>query len=95
VGDPNYDDRRAIRNAYQYLSMLYTIDPDATSPVDLEIRTNSTPPAESPTIIGSWNGVYIDLYVSRISSPDMLFTVALHEVSKREAAPSSPRLPAR
>lgn len=54
VGTPSYDVRTTLYEAYQYLSMLYTVAP--TDPrIDFVVTINATPPVDSPDIIGQWS----------------------------------------
>lgn len=77
-GDPPSDHRQAIFDAYQYMSMLYQLS-DTESPVNVRICTNSTPPANQG-VVGQWTTAQIDLFLDRIPSPDLTFTVTLHEL---------------
>lgn len=68
----------AITAAFQYMMLMYCLPTDE-NPIDLTIVTDDPEPSDS-AVIGMWNGVYIALYVNRISSLDMLFLVTVHEI---------------
>lgn len=55
--------------------MMYQVN-DVTDQMDLTIRTGDEPPASlGSNVIGTWDGSVIRLYLDRISSNDMLFSV--------------------
>lgn len=55
--------------------MMYQVD-DVTDQMNLTIRTGDEPPDSLGfNVIGTWDGSVIRLYLDRISSNDMLFSV--------------------
>jgi len=79
VGHPGVNDKKIIQQAWQYASMLYTVN-ETDTPLSLTLITNATPPAQYPTVIGMYDGTDVYIYVSRITSNDMLFLVTIHEL---------------
>ena len=78
VGSPGTRRRKIIQHAWQYTSALFTTDDDSLPP--LTLVTNATPPADSPAVIGQFDGDVVYIYVDRVDGDDMLFLVTVHEL---------------
>lgn len=81
IGTPSYENAQAIRNAYQYILMLFVVKTPFVDPrPGFVVYTNTTPHSD-PNVIGLWNpSGDIELYLDRIGNPDLVFAVTLHEM---------------